>query len=127
MQRQLDILAISISGMCAMHCLLMPLALVIFPILSGSLFAGEDFHRFLLWVILPTSGTAFLLGCRRHKDASVMMLGLTGIFLLVVSAIWGHNLAGEPGERMMTVLGGLMLATAHIRNFRLCRHDHCEH
>lgn len=127
MQKVLDLLAVSISGLCVIHCLLMPLALIMFPILSGSLFAGEDFHRFLVWVILPTSSAAFLLGCRRHKDNKVLLLGILGMFVLVSSAFWGHDLVGELGERLFTVLGGLVLAAAHLRNFRLCRHDHCEH
>lgn len=48
MQRPLDIIAISVSGLCVVHCLLTPLALLLFPILSGTLIASEDFHRFLL-------------------------------------------------------------------------------
>ena len=127
MQKPLDILATSISGLCAMHCLLMPLALVLFPILSGSLFAGEDFHRFLVWVILPTSSIAFLLGCRRHKDTAVLILGIMGMFILVISAFWGHDFVGDWGERILTVIGGLILAAGHFRTYKLCQHDHCEH
>lgn len=127
MQRVLDVLAISISGLCVIHCLMMPLVLVLLPILSGSLFAGEEFHQFLIWVILPTSSAAFLLGCRRHKDTYVLMFGITGMLVLLIGAFWGHDLVGEWGERLLTVAGGLLLASGHVRNFRLCKHDHCSH
>ena len=127
MQRPLDILAISISGLCVVHCLMLPVILVMFPILSGSLFAGEEFHRFLIWVILPTSSVGFLLGCRRHKDAVVLAFGIAGMSVLVLSAFWGHELVGESGERLLTVVGGILLAAGHVRNFRLCQHDRCGH
>ena len=126
MQRPLDIIAVSISGLCAVHCLLTPIVLVLFPILSGSLFASEDFHRFLLWVILPTSGLAIALGCRNHKDVIVLLSGVAGLSLLIVSAFWGHIWVGETGERLLTLTGGAVMATGHVRNYRLCRNDRCQ-
>ena len=125
MQRPLDIIAVSISGLCALHCMLMPLALILFPVLSGSLFAGEEFHQLLLWVILPSSGLALWLGCRHHKDWLVLLLGLSGLLLLMLAAFQGHSWFGEWGERLVTVGGGVIMATGHIRNYRLCRHDRC--
>ncbi|OQX34186.1 MAG: hypothetical protein B0D96_09975 [Candidatus Sedimenticola endophacoides] len=125
MQRPLDIIAVSISGLCAVHCLLTPLALILFPVLSGSLFAGEDFHQLLLWVILPTSGLAMWLGCRQHKDRLVLLFGLVGLSLLMLAAFQGHDWFGEWGERLVTVLGGSIMAIGHVRNYRLCRSDQC--
>lgn len=125
MQRPLDIIAISISGLCAAHCLLTPVALILFPILSGSLLASEHFHEFLLWAILPTSGTALLLGCRRHKDNSVLWLGGFGLSLLILAAFLGHDGLGEWGERLLTLIGGATMIAGHVRNYRLCRHDQC--
>ena len=125
MQRPLDIIAISVSGLCVVHCLLTPLVLILFPILSGSLIASEDFHRFLLLVILPTSGLAIVLGCRRHKDAVVLWLGLTGLSLLIMSAYWAHAWLGEWAERLLTVIGGVIMAAGHVRNYGLCRQNRC--
>lgn len=125
MQRPLDIIAVSLSGLCAIHCLFTPLALILFPVIAGSLFASEDFHLFMLWVILPTSGLAIALGCRNHKDIAVLLLGLGGLSLLIVSAFWGHTWVGETGERLLTLAGGLIMATGHVRNYRLCRNNHC--
>lgn len=125
MQRSLDIIAVSVSGLCALHCLLTPLALILFPVLSGSLLAGEDFHQLLLWVILPTSGVAIGLGCRRHKDGRVLLFGLVGLSLLMLAAFQGHDWFGELGERLVTVLGGGIMAVGHVRNYRLCRSGQC--
>lgn len=125
MQRPLDIIVVSISGLCAVHCLLMPLVLILFPVLSGSLVAGEDFHQLLLWGILPTSGLALFLGCRRHKDRRVLVMGLVGLSLVILAAFHGHDWFGEWGERLITVLGGSIMAGGHVRNYRLCRNDQC--
>ena len=126
MQRPLDILAISISGLCAVHCLLTPLVIILFPILSGTVIAGENFHRLLLWVILPTSGLAVVLGCRRHKDTVVFALGMVGLSLLIVGALWAHAWLGEWGDRLLTMVGGGIMAVGHVRNYRLCRNDGCQ-
>ena len=125
MQKSLDVVAISVSGVCAVHCLLTPVALILFPILTGSLFASEEFHRYLLWVIFPTSGFAVVLGCKRHKDLVVLWLGSAGLLVLLLAAIWGHDVFGEWGERLFTLAGGALLIAGHARNYRLCRKNHC--
>ena len=70
---------------------------------ANSLFAGEDFHQFLLWVILPTSGFAMWLGCPRHKDSLVLLLGLVGLSMLMLSAFggldWFGGIGGTAGDR----------------------------
>lgn len=125
MQQPLDILAISVSGLCAVHCLLTPLALILFPVLGGTVLAGEDFHQMLLWVILPTSSLALWLGCRRHKDRRVLLMGLVGLSLLLLAAFFAHEWIGEWGERLVTVVGSAIMAAGHLRNYRLCRSDQC--
>ena len=54
-------------------------------------------------------------------------LGIAGMLLLLFSAFWGHDLVGEWGERLLTVLGGITLAAGHVRNYRLCRQQDCQH
>jgi len=121
----LDILAISISGLCAVHCLLTPLVLILFPVFAGTVLEGEGFHQMLLWVILPTSGLALLLGCRRHKDWNVLLLGGVGLSLLILAAFFAPEWAGEWGERLLTLFGGAIMSVGHVRNYRLCRNDQC--
>ncbi|MEM7541169.1 MAG: MerC domain-containing protein [Pseudomonadota bacterium] len=125
MQKSLDVAAISASTLCAVHCLLTPVALIIFPVLTSSLFTSEDFHFYLLWLILPTSVLAMALGCLRHKDTTVVWLGGAGLLALVLAALWGHELLGGTGERLATLTGGVLLIAGHLRNYRLCREDHC--
>lgn len=120
-----DRLAISLSTTCAVHCLFTPVLLAFVPALGASFLADEYFHFALLGLVLPVSGYALTLGCRRHRDLSVIGLGIGGLACLVLTAIVGHKLFGEAGERVLTLLGAACLAAAHLRNYRLCRTTDC--
>ncbi len=39
----------------------------------------ESFHRTILWLVVPSSLLAFGLGCRRHRDPRVLLLGALGL------------------------------------------------
>jgi hypothetical protein len=125
-QRPLDRLAIALAGLCLVHCLLTPLALVLFPMLAATAVADEHVHQLLLWLVLPASLVALGLGCRRHKDCLVITLGVLGLLVLILTAIAGHTAFGEGGERWGTVLGGVTVALGHLRNHRLCRRNACD-
>lgn len=119
--RNLDRVAIAISGVCLIQCLATPLLLTLLPVLGGTVLHGEFFHRLLVFVILPTSGVAFLIGCRRHRRWRVLLPATIGLVLIVTAAVLGYGRLGVVGETAMTVMGSLFLAWAHLRNFRLCR------
>lgn len=121
----MDRIAIGLSGVCALHCLIAPLALVALPAAAGALLGGEAFHLWLLALILPLSAAALTLGCRRHKDIAVMALGSAGLSILVLAASLGAGWLGEDGERLLTLAGSLTIIAGHMRNFRLCRQDAC--
>ncbi len=123
----LDKFAISISTICAVHCLALPLLLSFFPALALTLFGQETFHVLLLWFVIPLSLIALTLGCREHKDRWVALLGFVGLVFLIVAASLGHDLLGEEGERVATLIGATAIATGHLRNYILCRRVTCDH
>lgn len=128
-QRQvcLDTAAVLLSGACILHCLALPIAIGVLPALHIGFLEEPIFHILMILFVLPVSLLALTLGCRRHKDRRTLIQGGLGLLLLTVSALWGHDLAGETGERILTSIGGLVLATAHIRNYRCCRAANCSH
>lgn len=126
MQMLMDRTAIALSTACAIHCLFLPVIVVILPALTATSLGNESFHRFLLWFVLPISGLALTQGCRRHQDRIVLAFGVLGLALLLATAIIGHDVLGEEGERVATVLGATALAFGHIRNYRLCRQNKCD-
>jgi len=121
----MDKLAVSTSAICAVHCLCLPLLLSFFPALGATIFGQEAFHTILLWGVIPLSAIALTLGCREHKDWGVALLGVFGLSVLLFAAMFGHDHLGEAGERVLTLVGAVAIAAAHLRNYRLCRQTKC--
>ena len=126
-RRYMDSAAVILSGVCVLHCLALPIALTILPIVNVTLLDESTFHLIMMAVILPISVIALSIGCRQHKDKLTLVLGSAGLMLLTITALFGHDLFGLAGERIVTSIGGLILAAAHIQNYRCCRNDDCAH
>ena len=121
-----DKLAVGLSIACALHCFVFPVLLATLPSL-GALTIGNDesFHLWMLVGVLPTSCLTLAMGCREHKRIIFLVIGLTGLFVLSVSAIWGHDLVGCSNEKYLTLLGSSCLTFAHINNYLQCRKVKC--
>ncbi len=122
-----DWLGIAASTACAVHCIVIPTLLITGTVLPATVLADESFHLAMLFVILPAAIVAFGIGCWRHKDRWVLTLGATGLTGMVLAATVLHDVAGEAGERVVTVISAAILVAAHYRNFRLCRASDCAH
>ncbi len=122
MQKIIDNLGITISSVCAIHCVLLPAIFIIAPY---SFLASHEFHEALIYFILPCAAIAFILGCRKHGDIKVAIMGTLGVMLLA-SALLFHDIfhAEEHSEELITVLitiaGSVMLILSHLRNRKLC-------
>ena len=122
-----DKVAIGLSLFCAVHCLMLPVALVMLPALTSTTFGDEQFHQWMLVAVLPTSLLALTLGCRQHRRMDIMVIGLTGLAIMISAALFGHDLLGETGEKITTLLGASLIALSHVRNQSLCRRHDCDH
>lgn len=148
----LDHLAISMAFICAVHCLLTPVLIVLLPVIATSFFVHQDFHIWMLLLVLPTTGLSLFIGCRKHKDKwSALFCGI-GLLLLIVALTYErianggagaalassghegcvncvHNVAANTGNiwAWINTFGGVFLAMGHFRNFRLCRKTACQH
>ena len=120
-----DKAAIGLSAACAIHCLLVPVALVLMPSVASLALADESFHVAILVAVIPASVVALTLGCRRHQRYRVTVMGGAGLVVLVVAALVGHDLFGEWGEKGLTLLGAFIVAVSHVSNYRLCQSHHC--
>lgn len=122
MQKIIDNLGITISSVCAIHCVLLPAIFIIAPY---SFLASHEFHEALIYFILPCAAIAFTLGCRKHGDIKVALMGSFGIILLA-SSILLHEIfhSDKHSEELTTVLitvaGSIMLILSHLRNRKLC-------
>lgn len=122
MSSVLDSVAVGLSGLCLVHCLALPLLIALFPLLGASLIDHETFHQLILIAVIPTTAISLGAGYRRHRHAPVAVLGIIGVAALVFAAFALHTLHAHYLETWVTVAGGLTIASAHVGNFRRCRH-----
>ncbi len=138
----LDQLAIGMAVICGIHCLMMPIILALLPIVAASFFAHEHFHLWMLLLVLPTTSISIFMGCRKHRDKWTAALSLTGLGIMIAVTIFEYAThtscatcagcarsadAPVPPSAWCNTIGGLFLASAHVRNFKLCRNSNCCH
>ena len=116
----LDKAAVALSGLCLLHCLLLPFIIAVLPLLGQ--FNEAHFHAQMLLVVLPVSLFAFVQGFRRHGNHAIIAWGTTGIAILVFGATVAHASYGALADTLMTIAGCIVLATSHYMNNRLTRH-----
>ena len=119
-----DKAAIGLSLACALHCLMVPLLLTLFPPTMLLGLQDERIHLALLALIIPISVFTLTLGCRLHRSVSVAASGVTGVGILIFSALAGHEVGGHTLETVGTILGSGIVAGSHILNFKSCRAAH---
>lgn len=122
----LDKIGIFLSGVCLVHCLITPVIITLVPILSLSLTVEHlMFHTLMLWLVLPTSCIALFLGCKKHRQIPIVITGVIGMSILLLVALFGHDIFGEAGEKIAVSIGGLIIAVSHYLNFRACQAITC--
>ena len=86
----------------------------------------ENFHFWMVCSVIPTSIYALSLGCKKHNQTSIFIIGITGLSCLIIAFVLGANSLTETGEKSLTTLGALIISYAHVKNFKLCQHpDKC--
>jgi hypothetical protein len=115
-----DRFAIGVSLLCLAHCLLTPVLLVVLPSISASLLLSENLHLNLVYVVIPSSLFALGMGCKRHRRRSFMVFGLCGLSFLILGVCIELIGLKHLWEQIFTILGALIIALAHLRNFQMC-------
>jgi len=122
--RYLDRIAITLSTICIVHCLAMPLVIAMLPIVAVTFGSDGHFHSLMLWLVVPTSAVGFALGFRVHAKAGIVLTGTVAVAILAIVALWGHAAWDATTEVAVNVAASLLLASAHWRNFREVRRIH---
>jgi peptidoglycan/LPS O-acetylase OafA/YrhL len=116
--RAWDLAGVGASLLCILHCVATPMLAVALPALE---LLERPAHTAFAVAILGIGLIAFIPGYRRHRRASVALLGLLGFGLLSAGVVLPEGTLGEGTETALTVLGGALLITAHLRNAYLCK------
>jgi uncharacterized membrane protein len=116
----LDHVAIALSSLCLIHCLLLPAIIVALPLLAQ--FNETHFHVQMLIVVIPVSLFAFGIAYRRHRNKAIIVWGIVGIAIMFVGGTVAHANYGALADTALTMAGAIILATAHYFNNRLTGH-----
>ena len=117
-----DKTSISLSLLCAAHCLFLPFLLILYPSLASLPMGDEAFHVWMLVAVVPLSMFALYQGYKSHNSKVILSIGFLGIAVLIMTTLLGHDLLSEDLEKMFTLVGALIVAGSHFVNFRKC---HC--
>ena len=81
----------------------------------------EAFHKWMLVAVIPISIYALTMGCKKHQHYRLLFWGISGLMVMVLAVLIGHDIAGEAGEKILTLLGAILIVFAHVGNFRRCQ------
>jgi len=111
-----DVLGITASVLCAIHCAVLPLALASLPILGINIIHNAYFEYGMIFLAFLIGSQALLHGFRRHHRRLLPLLLFTGgMLLLVAKQIW-HTY-----ELRFLPFAVVLIVGAHIVNYWLSR------
>ncbi|MFT4924303.1 MAG: hypothetical protein ACI8WB_000381 [Phenylobacterium sp.] len=113
----LDKIGIAATSLCAIHCLLLPLMLPIFPLIGASFLAQTFFERSFLAVTMVLGFFALYSGYKGyHSRLYPFAMLFAGGFIY-----WNKDIFGEAIEPYTVMAGATLVVMAHLVNIRLCR------
>lgn len=142
----LDRTGVIASVLCAIHCAVAPLLLIVAPTLGG-IWVHPLAHLSIAALVLPIAAFALRKGFQSHGLRWVVALGGSGILLVVLGAalpyflgpadgcaagcdqccpsyivneVTGEETLNIPPASIITLLGGISLVVAHTINIRCC-------
>ncbi len=120
LRRHADFAGATASGLCLVHCLLMPVVISLFPSAIPYLPGDAWVHRALATAIVLLGAIAFIPGYRIHRHKPLLALIAIGI-VLILTVAWTGQAISRATELALSISGSLMLVTAHLLNRSFCR------
>ena len=111
-----DVLGITASVLCAIHCAVLPLLLASLPILGINIIHNAYFEYGMILLAFLIGSWALLHGFRRHhRRLTPLLLFTGGLLLLVAKQIW------HAYELRFLPFAVVLIVGAHVLNFRWSR------
>jgi peptidoglycan/LPS O-acetylase OafA/YrhL len=115
----------SLSGLCIVHCLMMPVVMAALPLWSVSETLHDWLHPLFLIGVVPISVVALVSTRGKPQLKSVRVLLGVGLFVITLATTIGHGAVNPLVETTFILLGSSLLVVGHWRNQRACRR--CAH
>lgn len=120
----LDLLGISASTLCAIHCGLLPFIISVLPLIGLEFLSSSWFEWFMLASCGVLALTSFLVSYKKHhhSDEPISIMLIAFIFFVVAQT----NGASDLVNQICMPIGGIIMAYAHYRNWKLCKEKNCK-
>ena len=125
-QKVSDKVSIGISALCLLHCLLFPSLMVVLSSFISVSLNSELIHYMLLFLVVPVSSFALIVGLNNHKNSFIFFIGLSGLAILVSALFIELPIKTISGEILLTIIGSLLITFSHYKNYKLCDHLECD-
>ncbi|HAW94491.1 MULTISPECIES: MerC domain-containing protein [unclassified Arsukibacterium] len=115
-----DKVGITVTSLCAIHCILLPVLLPLLPLLGLTVSHNHAFERLMLLFTMVLGFVALFIGFHRyHRKLYPFYSLFLGVFIYWQRDVWGHQY-----EHVVLVIGASLVVLAHVMNMRLC--SQCE-
>jgi len=115
-----DKFAMGLSLACVLHCFFVPSFLILTSGMLSVSLDNEFVHKLLVLVAVPISSFALIKGYKYHKTFSFISFGIIGLVALILAVLLGESNLGELGEKGLTLLGSILVAYSHFKNYKMC-------
>ncbi len=114
----IDRYGMALSIGCAIHCAVLPVGMSLLTASGLTWIAGPRFEWAILACTFILASWRLLKSFVRHRNpASLYLFGAGLIFFAAAKMVWFNF---PYNEAWFMMAGGLLVATAHFRNLRLC-------
>ena len=112
-----DTAGVALSFICGIHCLVVPIVLVMLPSLGWSIHANESYETIMVLLIIGLATMALVRGYLNHRRWQVIIFLVIGlvVFIFVRPALENSLHA------YASVLGGSAFIVGHVYNWNWCR------
>ena len=125
-QKVSDKVSIGISALCLLHCLLFPSFMILLSSFISVSLNSELIHYMLLFLVVPVSSFALIVGLNNHKNSFIFFIGLSGLAILVSALFIELSIKTISGEILLTIIGSILITFSHYKNYKLCDHLECD-
>lgn len=131
LSRWVDSLGSVGAFLCAVHCALLPFALVLLPVVGFGILSSASFERGFVLFATALAIASLWNGHRRHRRYRAMAILAPGLLLLWAGILVPGIHEGALLHAIAMSIGGSLVALAHLVNLRLTElhvHDeNCRH
>ncbi len=110
----LDFAGFAASFICAIHCISMPILLSIGMVNSGHFLHNHTFDTVIIIIGICIAAMSLFSDYKMHKSKTPLTLIFIGFTVLIFGLKLGHDLP----HILMSVVGSIFVASAHIINWK---------